>query len=162
MNTILELAWSALLTFLGSCAPGILFNINRNKLIYAGIGGSMGWVCYVLIQMTGQSVYVAAFIGSVIVGLYSDIMARVKKAPSMMFYIPGIIPLVPGYAAYCTILYLIQEKNELAKLHAIKTVGLAVAICFGLIISSAITLWIQDINKKRKIKSLMRKENDIL
>ncbi len=148
MNTVLYLVYSSVLTFFGTCAPGILFNINRNKLIYAGIGGSLGWLCYTLIQMQQQSIFVAAFVGAFIVGIYSELMARFRKSPAMMFYIPGIIPLVPGYTAYCTILYLIRNEYELAKLHVLKTVGLAVAICFGLMLSTAVIIWFRDMKKK--------------
>ena len=35
-----------ILAFLGSVFPVILFNIDRKKALYAGLGGAIGWVVY--------------------------------------------------------------------------------------------------------------------
>lgn len=42
----------------------------------------------------------ASFLGSLILGLMSHTMSRRYKRPVIIFIVPGIIPLVPGGAAY--------------------------------------------------------------
>lgn len=42
----------------------------------------------------------ATFLGSLILGLLSHTMSRRYKRPVIIFIVPGIIPLVPGGAAY--------------------------------------------------------------
>lgn len=142
-QTLTHILWTTFLAFFGASAPGVLFNINRNKLLYAGIGGSLGWFFYVLLQSLGINIFISAFIGAFLAGIYSEFMARVKRAPAMMFFIPAIIPLVPGYTAYCAVLYFIQHEYNLAKFAVFRTAGMAVALCFGLLFSSVIMIWLK-------------------
>lgn len=147
-QTITHILWTTFLAFFGASAPGVLFNINRNKLLYAGIGGSLGWFVYMLLQAMGVNMFICAFFGAFLAGIYSEIMARVKRAPAMMFFIPAIIPLVPGYTAYCAVLYFIQHEYNLSKFAIFKTGGMAIALCFGLLFSYVIMAFIKSKNKR--------------
>ena len=71
-------------------------------------------------------------------GLYSEIAARVLKAPATVFSIPGILPLVPGIAAYEMIRFL--ERNELTRTvrKLTETVSGAGAIAFGIMLVTAV------------------------
>lgn len=138
MNTDLNIFYSTFLAFVGSCAPAFLFNINRNRVFWAGIAGAVGWLSYCLIFNWDANTYIATFVGAFFVNCYSEIAARVKKAPALMFYIPALFPLVPGYTAYLTVLNMVEANYKVALMKGLETIGIAVAICFGIMISAAI------------------------
>lgn len=138
MNTNLSIFWSTLLAFFGSCAPALLFNINRKRVFWAGIAGAIGWLSYCFVFHLNGNAYIATFVGAFFLNCYSEIIARIQKAPALMFYIPALFPLVPGYTAYITVLNVVQANYKTALLKGLETVGIGIAICFGIMISVAI------------------------
>lgn len=124
------------LAFLGSVFPAILFNIDRKKLIWAGISGALGWSMYLLGDSLGGGIVICTFLGAFVVGLYSEIMARIKKCPGMQFSIPGIFPLVPGIMAYNTVIYVVDGLYDKAFIHGTQTVMVGGAIAFGIMLAS--------------------------
>lgn len=135
------------LAFVGSIFPVILFNIDRRKIIFAGIGGALGWIVYSLVLSKTTSEVIASFFGALAVNAYSELMARIKKTPASMFYVPGIFPLVPGITAYSTVTYLVQKDFSSAQSTGILMLGIAGAIGFGIMLSSAFFGFISKIYK---------------
>jgi len=88
--------------FLGSLGFGALFNLHGKKLLLAAIGGFIGWAIYLLIEYLSGSPYISAFLTMSLMTLYSEIMARIMKAPVTVFLVISVIPLVPGAALYRT------------------------------------------------------------
>ncbi|MDD3429915.1 MAG: threonine/serine exporter family protein [Oscillospiraceae bacterium] len=132
-----DLIKTVLLAFLGSVFPVILFNIDRHKIIYCGIGGALGWLVYSLFVTTLGAVG-ASFFGAFAVNAYSEILARKLKTPASMFYIPGIFPLVPGITAFQTIIAIVEKNLPLAVEQAILMLSVAGAIAFGVMLSTQI------------------------
>lgn len=124
--------------FIGSVCPGILFNIDRKKLLWTGLSGTLGWMAYIWTYgITGKTVF-STFIGAVIVGLYSESMARILKSPATVFSISGMFPLVPGIGAYTTVQFIVENKLSNAAGKGIETVASAAAIAFGIMLVSAV------------------------
>lgn len=141
-----------ILAFFGSIFPAILFNIDRKKLIWAGISGSIGWTIYLITFKYGQSPIMASFLGAFAVGMYSEVMARKLKAPIMQFSIPGIFPLVPGIIAYNTIIYIVDQNYPLAYPSAMKTVIIGGAIAFGIMLSSTTFRFFMKVHREIKLR----------
>lgn len=135
------------LAFVGSVFPVILFNIDRKKIIYAGIGGALGWIIYSIVLTKTNSEVISSFFGALVVNAYSELMARIIKTPASMFYVPGIFPLVPGITAYSTITYLVQSNFTAAQSSGILMLGIAGAIAFGIMLSSTFFGFISKIYK---------------
>lgn len=128
----------ALLALLGSFTAGLTFNVRGYKLIFCGISGMAGFLSYFLMLVwTGHSV-LSIFIGAAMVGLYSELAARLMKSPSTVFSIPGIFPLVPGITAYEAITLLVDNKLGEGLGKIIETMNGAGAIAFGILIITAI------------------------
>lgn len=125
-----------ILAFFGSIFPAILFNIDRKKLVWAGLSGALGWSMYLVGQALGGGIVMNTFLGAFSVGIYSEIMARIKKAPSMQFSIPGIFPLVPGIMAYTTVKYVVDGFFDKAFVHGTQSIIVAGAIAFGIMLAS--------------------------
>jgi uncharacterized membrane protein YjjB (DUF3815 family) len=126
------------LAFFSSLFFVILFNIDRRKLIWAGLCGAIAWGTYLLVFNYSSSPIMATFIGAFAVGLYSEFMAKRFRAPASAFSIPGIFPLVPGLAAYTTVKHFVEKNNELALTNAIQTLIIGGAIGFGIMLAAAI------------------------
>lgn len=129
---------NALLAFIGSFATSLTFNIKGHKLVFAGFSGLIGYFVYsVVFHITGHSNF-AILIGATAVGLYSETAARVLKSPATVFSIPGILPLVPGIAAYEMIRFLVGSEPVSAVGKLTETLGGAGAITFGIMLVTAV------------------------
>jgi uncharacterized membrane protein YjjB (DUF3815 family) len=124
------------LAFLGSIFPAILFNIDRKKLIWAGLCGAIGWTTYLVIFNFIHSFIIASFGGTFVVGIYSEFMARKLKTPAIELSIPGIFPLVPGITAYYTISYIVEQNYAVASSKGLQTIAASGAIGFGIMLST--------------------------
>lgn len=127
-----------ILAFIGSVCAGILFNVRREKLFWAGLSGALGWITYSVFNAVTGSVVIPIFIGAAAVGLYSESAARLLKTPATVFSISGIFPLVPGITAYRAMQFLVENRLEEAADKIVETLASAFAIAFGLMSITAI------------------------
>lgn len=125
-----------ILAFLGSIFPVILFNIDRKKIIWTGFSGAFGWAVYLIVYNYNNSPVMASFCGAFTVGLYSEILARRLKTPTMQFSIPGIFPLVPGITAYNTVNFIVEQRYNEAFSMGMQVLGVAGAIAFGIMLAT--------------------------
>jgi len=137
-----------ILAFFGSIFPAILFNIDRKKILWAGLCGAIGWTVYLLIFYETNSPISASFVGAIAVGVYSESMARIIKTPAFGFLIPGIFPLVPGFTAYTTLRYIVENNLSEALNKGIQTIAVGGSIGFGIMLSTTIFKFISRIKKK--------------
>lgn len=140
------------LAFFGSVFPAILFNIDRKKIGWAGLCGALGWIAYLLIFAQNGSAISASFVGALVVGIYSESMARKLKTPAFEFLIPGIFPLVPGFMAYTTLRFIVDAKFTDALNKGVQTLAVGGAICFGIMLSTTIFKFITKLRQKRRPK----------
>lgn len=134
-----------IMAFFASFFLVILFNIERRKLIWAGLCGSIGWIVYLFVFRHTSSSTIASFAGSFILGLYSEFMAKRCKAPASEFSIPGIFPLVPGLTAFKAVRYLVEKNNSQALAFGLETIAVGGAIGFGIMLSSTTVRFISKI-----------------
>jgi uncharacterized membrane protein YjjB (DUF3815 family) len=143
---ILDFIFSFLCTF----GFGILFNIPRKQLVFASIGGALGWIVYSISLVQFDAVVMAAFTGALAVGFYSEIMAKERRVPATVYVIPGMIPLVPGYGLYYAIKKIIEADYIMALEVGTETVLVALAISSAVILTTSIGRKI-----KRKAEKIM-------
>lgn len=125
----------------------VLFNVPKKSIFYAGLTGAIGWTIYMYIKALTLSSAFSIFIASTIVGIIGEVFARLDKKPVTTFVIPGIVPLVPGYTIYLSMVNLVnQDFYEAAKLgtEAVFTSG---AISVGIIL---VTSAAKIVKEKRK------------
>ncbi|WP_027634082.1 threonine/serine exporter family protein [Clostridium hydrogeniformans] len=134
---------------------GIIFNIKGKNLFAATIGGGLGWLFYEIALYYGLSDVTSLFIGAVALSAYSEILARVLKAPVTTFVICALIPLVPGGGMYYTMLASIQGNVYKSLELGLKTLSGAGAIAVGVILTSSIARFINYkiyINKNKTLR----------
>lgn len=127
-----------LLAFIASLCPGIMYNATRKNLLWVGLSGMIGWITYASMLESSQNVIFSSFFGAVIVGLYSESIARLRKAPAMVFSVPGIFPLVPGIAIYNSTQYIAENNLLEAANTGIQAISCAGAIACGILLAAAV------------------------
>ena len=85
---------------IGSVGFAVLFNIRGKKLLAAALGGFLSWAAFLTLRMFIPNDPVCYFLVSVLISLYSEIMARRLKTPTTTFLMTSLIPLIPGGSLY--------------------------------------------------------------
>ncbi len=122
--------------FFASVGFSVLFNSPRKQVFFAGVIGGFGWYFYEILKNMGISVIFASFVGALVVGILSELLARLRKMPATVFVVPGIIPLVPGYGLYFSMLSVIEANHEEAIRVGVETIMVAVVIASAIILST--------------------------
>ena len=117
--------------FIGSLGFAILFHVPKKHLFIASLGGFFSWGIYLFSADCGLGIFRACLFAAAFSALYAEVLARVKKAPAVLFFIPSIVPLVPGSNLYLTMLGIGVKNWDGAKLNALLTLQYALAIALG-------------------------------
>ncbi len=125
--------------FIATLGFSILFNIRGFNVVLAALGGAAGWFAYLLsMSLSGGPIF-SFFIASIVVGVYAEVMARVRSAPATTFAICAVIPLVPGGGMYYTMFESIQGNTARSLELGMETLITAGAIATGLVLVSSAT-----------------------
>ncbi|MCY6370449.1 threonine/serine exporter family protein [Clostridium ganghwense] len=130
---------NSLYALIATLGFAVLFNIKGKNILFASIGGSVGWFVYLLTLTYSPSKIFAMFLASIALSIYSEIMARVLKAPVTIFMICAIIPLVPGSGMYYTMLESIKGNIDKSLSLGLETLSIAVSIAAATILVASIT-----------------------
>lgn len=133
-DAILQLIYA----FIGSFGFALLFNIKLKRLFPASLGGMLAWGVYLITNYLMNNLFFAVFSASVFAALYSEIAARIFKAPTTIFTIPALIPLVPGRSLFYTMQNAVLSDWDKVLYFALETVIFILAITLGLSIVSAL------------------------
>ena len=134
---------------LGTLGFALFFFVRPKHLLLATLGGALSWLIYLLVLHGGGGVFLAALVSSMA-------LARVRKAPALIFLLPGIVPQLPGGALYYSMSALIQEDMD-TFFQKGKEAGLvALGIGVGILIASEIVRLLMWSNRHRK-RHLSRK-----
>ena len=119
--------------------------------------GALGWLTYLLVSKS-QSVVIAAFAASMVISLCSNILARLQKAPSTAFLIPGMLPLVPGVSIYRGVYYMITNNSTKSAHYIIETLQIAAMLAFGMLLMETIFRFISNLAAAKIQKAYNKKE----
>lgn len=122
-----------ILSFFSTLFFSVIFNAPKKLLFPCGIVGAAGWLVYYFATDYGSTEVVASFFGSLFLGIMAHAMARYYKKPVIIFYVAGIIPLVPGGVAYDATKNLIINDYNQAIEKTFQAMLISGAIAFGLI-----------------------------
>lgn len=140
-----------------SCAVGsfffcCIFNGRGSKLFYGALGGVIGWATYLLVGGKYPEDLISYLVASIVITLYSEIFARLKKAPTTVFLVPALIPLVPGGHLFYTMQHFINKEYDLFALRGIYTISVAGVLALGIMFATTVTKPIFDLIKAKSEK----------
>lgn len=144
-------------SFIASAGFAILFNAPKRTLLQCGTIGMLGWILYYLLHEHKMDAVAATVIAAILVGVLSQISARVYKIPIIIFNVAGIIPLVPGGLAYNAMRQFVEDDYNLGLQLSTKVMLLSGAIALGLVFSEVAKQfgdkYIFKVRKKTKSRS---------
>ena len=114
------------ISFIATTLFSIIFNAPRRLLFACGFVGAMGWTIYKFTVDMDLGKVMAAFLGSLILGIMSHTMSRHYKRP-------GIIPLVTGRLAYEATRLLVTNQYTHAVNTFLEVTLISGAIAFGIL-----------------------------
>lgn len=97
---ILEILSRSLAAGIAAAGFGMLFNVPQRTLLPIGVLGTLGGLVKFGVMYFGIGIVLASFLAAIIIGVVSIRMAYSKDSPPLVFYIPSVIPLVPGFFIY--------------------------------------------------------------
>ena len=121
---------------LGAVGFSILFYIRPRRLPLATLAGLVTCGTYLMVQAFLGGEFIPNMAGAFLGAIYSEIMARVTKAPVPIYLVPCLITLVPGGLLYRTMNHFIQGAYALAGQYALDTLAVATGIAGGIMAAS--------------------------
>ena len=120
--------------YLAGVGFGLIVNLPYRALNMAGVSGMIGWGTYFIIDsLPGTGIGIANFCGALALGVFAMIVARVMRMPSILFDVPGLVPLVPGGQAYELIKNFATGHYNLAIEYLTQVIWIAGSIALGFI-----------------------------
>lgn len=135
---------------IGSVGFAMLFGLKPRYLPFSALGGFLCWGLYLVGMHFWGTIFFAGLLASAFSALYSEVIARVKKAPATLFFITSVIPMIPGGALYRACSNAIVRNWDTAKYYANITLQYALSIALGACIIWAITITIENVKKNKK------------
>lgn len=133
-----EMGIELITAFFGSFGYASLFNVRKERIITAGMGGLLGWLAYLLAGGLISNEALRYLIAALVITVYAEKMARVKKSPATVFLISAIMPLVPGGMLYSSMSYAVKEEWVNFGKKAVNTLSVALALALGMLIATSV------------------------
>ncbi|WP_426711394.1 threonine/serine exporter family protein [Cetobacterium sp. SF1] len=115
---------------------GIVFNVRGQKIIYASLCGGLGWLVYSILNYNGFTDLVAYTAASSSITIYSELLSKKLRIPTIALLFPSMIPLVPGGGIYFTMYNLVQDNISGAIEKCLETFIISGSIAIGILIVS--------------------------
>lgn len=112
----------------------LIFNIHGMGKLIAGAGGALGWLVYLL---AGSTIF-AAFLAAASIGVFAEIMSRVRRCPVTGYVLVALLPLVPGGGIYYAMRYCVAGETEAFLNTLLHTLGMAAALAVGAMLASSV------------------------
>ena len=131
-----SLLLQSLAAFAGTAAFALLFGIDREHYVPAGVIGAIGWFVYlILVRNCGATPVVATLAASTLVCILSRMAAIPFRIPAQGFLLCGIFPLVPGAGIFWFTYYLTGSQFDLSMQSGWMASKVAIAIVLGIILA---------------------------
>ena len=150
-----ELIVRVIASFIASLGFAIILRVDPKHIVYGAAVGTATYVIYYTVLYFGGGLFAAGFISTTFTALFAEILARIRRAPSIVFLLPGVIPTVPGGDLYRAMRDLISGSIQSALSNFAAALNRALGIAGG-IVTVSILFGIY-LDSKKKFKS--RKKN---
>lgn len=148
----LDLLIKIVTAFFASLGFAIVLRVAPRHIVYGSIGGAVTYLIYYTIVWLGLGYFAAGFISTTFTALYSESLARVRRAPALVFLTPGVIPTVPGGDLYRGMRDLISGNMPSALSNFGIALNIGLGIAGGIVAVSIIYGIVSDAIKARKAK----------
>lgn len=129
-------------SLIGCIGFAILFNIHGLGVLLCALGGMITWAAYCVTYHLGGNEILSNLIAAVVAGIYSEIMARIRKYPAISYLCVSIFPLLPGAGIYYTANYIVRSDMVNFATTGAQTAAIAGALAVGILtVSTTMRFW---------------------
>lgn len=118
----------------------IIFRLKPSHWPFATLDGLIACLCYFAFTELIGGYFWPNALAAFFTAFAAEIFARISKAPTTVFLLPGCIALVPGGTLYYTMSNLLSQNYIEAGSYLLITVEVGIAIGAGIIIASILRL----------------------
>ena len=104
---LMQTAMAVLVTL----AFATIYRVKFKHLPTVAAGGGISWLLYCLSFLFFSSSFFSNFCAALFSSAYAEAAARIRRAPTVVFLLPCLIPLVPGSGLYYTLSYAILRNS---------------------------------------------------
>lgn len=135
---------------LGAMGFSVLYQIRGRKLLFCMLGGGLAWLFCLALSARGASDAAALLGASAFASAYSELMARILKAPATVFCVPAVIPLVPGATLYYAMVDAVEGDWAAFGEKGFDALSFAAAIACGILAVISVNSLIRSFAARRK------------
>jgi uncharacterized membrane protein YjjP (DUF1212 family) len=136
--TTKDIAPTVIAAGIGILGLAIAWGMPRRRLLPVALIACAGWLIVALASHNNTgSVWLSFLIAAVVVGFLGVVVAALQGGTATLYTGVAIVPLVPGFALYRSMLGLVQGRHELFQSSLETAIGLSLAIAGGVAIGIA-------------------------
>lgn len=131
--------WIQMLTaVIGTIGFSFIFRVRLCHFPYVALGGLLTYFVYYSLEQMGWNLLLLSFLASCVGALYSEILARIRRAPAIVYLLPSLIPIIPGGALYRTMNALINKNTSSLFTNLGGTVSIGLGMAGGIVAVSVL------------------------
>lgn len=130
----MDVIFQTVMAFFACVAFSIIFNAPKKELPFCGISGSVSWGVYFFVDKMLSQQVLATFLATLVVTIVCRYLSSIRLAPSTMYHIAGILPLVPGMNIYNAMSGILSNDLLYCFGQGVVALKLAAAIAIGSIL----------------------------
>ncbi|MBQ1260676.1 MAG: threonine/serine exporter family protein [Clostridia bacterium] len=147
-------------SFICSIAFAVVYRVAPRHLIYGGISGFITYFVYHTVIFFAHSVFAAAFVSTMFAAIFAEVAARKRRAPTIVFLVPGVIPTVPGGDLYRGMRGLLAGNTAESTFYFLNTIKIGLGIAGGIVAISILFGTLTDRIAAAKARKAKTQQND--
>lgn len=150
MTDNLEILWELFAAFLGTLGFSLFWRVSPRHLVVTVPGGVLTWLAYRIAHAFYVDAFTCNMIAAIFAALWAEAFARIQKAPTNVFLIPAILPLLPGQSFYYTMTALVHNHRAYFAIKAMETLRVVFSIACGVLVVSMFSNLVRELRSRRK------------
>lgn len=122
----------------GSLGFALVYNLRKKLLWTAFTSSALMAIIFIVLKKFSANMFLINLVCALCATIFSEIMAKILKAPATVLLIPTILPLVPGGLLYYTMYGVVTRNIEMIKTNAEATLETGLGIAVGIVIVSVV------------------------
>lgn len=134
---------------LGAFGFALLFRMRKRLIVWAVLNGFLTMAIYVLCTRLFSLEFLQNLFPALFATAFSEVLARLTKAPTTPYIVCAIIPLVPGSALYYTMANFIL--GDMAAFHErlMETLRVSAGLAVGILCVSVVMQMVRHLRRSR-------------
>lgn len=127
---------------IGTFGYSMTNRVRAIRIPFVLLGGLLTVACWYWVCLFTENLFLSNMAAAMLATLYAEITARLTKAPTTIYLIPAVIPLVPGGRLYYSMLGIVRSDFQSFAAFAKDTFFIALGIAVGIVIVTSVAGYI--------------------